>query len=371
MGKHMQVSFMPWAGLEQSFSVGDVTFWPWKSEASARVSGAAVRRHLDRLFGAYVNHRGTPVQTITVCSDGDSDFRPLNEVEQKDLLRARSAIFFSSFFRKAPGEICSGFCGNAPPTADVFALVQQNFSPGKAHMAVSTRSSLLGGFRLGEISFAKPFALGGGPCEPDAELLMSFDDAVKGKLRNSLQERVFRALEWFRLSHIEEGEVSETSRVVMMATAFELLLQAYGKRDLARAVDERTPYCNLRKTWRMDRGKKKAFPCSAAAAWLWDFYDLRSAIVHGEQIPMKRLIYSGRIAHLNAAEILFWAMVKMDLIRYRCGGTKTWSVARKFSRVFKKGTPGYWADFLAQKDPVQGEVLKALGWSKRRARSST
>ncbi|NQT84893.1 hypothetical protein HQ563_17890 [bacterium] len=364
MVKRLRVVFMPWAGVEQAICVGAVTFWPWRSEAERMVPDAAIRGHLNRVFEAYVAHNGRPVKTVTVCSHGRTDFRDLNDTEVENVLRARRALFFASFCKRALQCLESGATGLLPPTADLFAVTTREFEPGNNRIAVVTRSRIVLGPELGQIRFAKPFALGGGPCPPDAELIQGLNKALGGRRPKKVVDRLFQALEWFRLAHIEEGEVSEPTRVVTMATAFELLLRAYGKKGLAQGVDQRVQHPGMRKVWRLDKAKNTRLGLSKAAAWIWDFYNLRSAIVHGRAVAPNNLVYAGRISHLAVADMLFWQLVKLELFRMRCIGKELRRAAARIARGSQSETPEGMAEFLGRIDLLFQEVHKALGWVK-------
>lgn len=86
---------MPWAGIEKEIKLGPVTFWPFSIQASKRVGNPALRKHLEKYFQCYVDHQGQPVDTVTVCSHGPSDFRQLNPVEEGETRAAVDALIFS------------------------------------------------------------------------------------------------------------------------------------------------------------------------------------------------------------------------------------------------------------------------------------
>jgi len=66
-----------------------------------------------------------------------------------------------------------------------------------------------------------------------------------------------------------------------------------------------------------------------AAWWAWDFYDLRSRIVHGEAVTAKDLQYKNWITHLIVADLVLLELVKRILYEHGCiGDTLRKNVAR-------------------------------------------
>lgn len=91
----MQIWFMPWADLRQELRLGPVIFWPFKKMAKNNVHDQSVLTHLQRYFGYYIDHRGHPVNTITICSRRTNDFRVLSGQKSSDIRKASDALIFT------------------------------------------------------------------------------------------------------------------------------------------------------------------------------------------------------------------------------------------------------------------------------------
>lgn len=127
----------------------------------------------------------------------------------------------------------------------------------------------------------RPFATGGSLYLPQDDLLKGLGRCLRRQ--RTLPTRILRSLEWFRLAHYEAEGVPQFSRVVMMATAFEILLDL-PRRDKTRcfvqAINDKLQSQQFRSGTRRTRTKKYPgliLPAISAGA----FYDLRSHIVHG------------------------------------------------------------------------------------------
>lgn len=298
-----QVSFLPWFRLEKSVEVGPIVFWPYYKEREERIEDEKIMKHLNGLMQCYVDHRGNPVNTITICSHTSVDLRPLNEQEMLDIRNAVDALVFTSIAPQVKNAVCANNRSWGPPSADIFQLVIQNFEPGHPSIAVRAGSRLDAGWKIGEITFPEPWAKGGFTIGRDDELLAALSECFNKEFR----DRIFRSLEWFRMAHIEGGGYEVLTRVVMMATAFEILLNlpVDGKRKKFKKYMEKNVNHEGMQLSVRSNNKGRHFTGSLAEWWAWDFYELRNRIVHGDRVQGNDLSYSGWITHLIVADLLF------------------------------------------------------------------
>jgi hypothetical protein len=50
-----------------------------------------------------------------------------------------------------------------------------------------------------------------------------------------------------------------------------------------------------------------------AGCWAWDFYEIRSRIVHGDLVPARDLIYKDWLTHLIVADLVFRECIMRNL----------------------------------------------------------
>lgn len=306
---------MPWTGLSKQYSAGPFVFQPWDSFVDGDEDQ---RSHLARYFSQHVDHQGNRVSSIMIVRREDQS--PFTQ-----LVGAVEAVNAFQFSAIAP-DVAAAVAGGrsiTPPTADRFELVQQRFRLGDDEVAVQVGLSTHLA-RLDAITLPKPWDLGG-PCLPDGELLTAlgglFDPAVPADFRN----RIFRSLEWFRIAHVGGESVSNLSRLVMMSTAFEIMLEfpRNGKRrHFVEKVDSLLKTDKTRQTLVNDsRGNPQNV--SAPAEWASSFYRLRSEIVHGDEVAPEQLRYLDWISHLIVADIVFFQCVRFELYEYGLLGAST------------------------------------------------
>ena len=362
MNHHLQISFMPWAGLKNSITLGPVSFWPYSKEASNKITDPTVRNYLDRYLKSYVDNSGESVDTVTVCSHGNNDFHLLNDIEYQELRNCTDALIFSVIASQCRNAVCANNRNFGPPSSDAFEMVTQNFDVANDYVHVRAGSLTSAGWKIGEITFSKPWAMGGSFGNPNKELISAFSKCFSKEFPKDIRERLFRSLEWFRLAHTESEQISDLSKVVMVVTGFEILLKfpQNGKRKyfveyLERNISSRDFNREIRTN---DKGK--AFDMSLASCWAWDFYDLRSKIVHGESVPNSALIFRDWITHLIVSDLVFLECVKRELFKNKCIGHNVYECAEKITAIEDEKTAV--TEALARWFLGFKAVHKALGW---------
>lgn len=364
MNNHLQISFMPWAGLNKSITLGPVSFWPYSKEAESKINEPTIRNYIGRYLKSYVDNRGKSVDTITICSHGKSDFRILNDVEFQELRNCTDALIFSVIASQGKNAVCANNRNFGPPSSDAFELVTQNFNMANDYVHVKAGSLTSGGWKIGEITFSKPWSMGGSFGKPNEELISAFNKCFSSQFPKDIRERLFRSLEWFRLAHTESEQISDLSKVVMVATGFEILLKfpQNGKRKYFVEYMERNISSNDFNRGIRVNHRGKDYDMSLAGCWAWDFYDLRSKIVHGESVPYSELIFRDWITHLIVSDLVFLECVKRELFKNKCIGRDVYECADKIARSAVEDEKQAITETLARWFLGLKEVHKALGW---------
>lgn len=368
-----QVWFMPWAGLNKELHVGPVIFWPFTAMAANKIKEPSVREQLQRYFGCYVDHHGRPVSTVTICSYGTVNFRKLRRTQANAVRAAVDALIYSVVSPNVKVAVSANNRSMGPPSADRYQLLAQNLISGDDHIAVRAGNLVSGGWKIGELVFPQPWHLGGAFGAPDGELIEGWGKLFATSFPSEIRERLFRSLEWFRLSHTESDEVSVLSKIVMMATAFEILLQIPNvpnkKKWIAEDVVKR---CATPKSLKATRHDKKGKPCTypKIAWWAWDFYELRNKIVHGDVVPPKLLRYQTSkrkwLTHLIVADIVFSECIARELYAQECIGDSVRAVIPKWQKAFPEEQPEILESLLLDMHLRFEVAHRALGWMRQR-----
>ena len=215
----LEVMFMPWADLKKETKVGPFSVWAWDK---SRVSDKAIADHLDHYFNSHIDHYGQPVSSVTILS-ADDTFAPTTARAMEKARFAADILLFAVVYPGVKATVRNDTRNMPPPTTDCFQLVKQRFTPGDTSFAVHVGGSVHAG-QIGKLKVTCPCDLGGIGF-PDDDLLQGLGRLFGRKVKADVRTRVARSLEWFRLAHTSGDGASALTKIVMMATAFEILLQ--------------------------------------------------------------------------------------------------------------------------------------------------
>jgi len=370
----LQVSFLPWAGLDEEIQIGPITFWPFHTKAEEKVKDESIKDHLKRFFKSYVNHEGHPVKTITICSHGAHEFRELRKDEYAELVCAVDALIFATICPATKNAVCNNNSSMGPPSADRYQLIRTNFTPGNDDIPFRAGNTLHGGWKIGDVTFPEPWHMGGSAASQDQELLQGFCEIFKDGLTPEFRSRIFRSLEWFRLAHTQSDVVSNLSKIVMMATAFEIVLGVSKKdRQKSLKIAEKLKKRFSNDLSIIDKGKMwpEDVPFPKISRWAWDFYDLRNAIAHGDDIDSDRLIFqlAGRewLTHLIIADLVYLEIIVNELFTHELIGEAERDCNVKLASMYPDAKPESYEFIMIDKMLDFSDVHKVLGWEKERS----
>lgn len=363
------VFFLPWAGLNEEIQIGPITFWPFQTKAEQNINEKCIQDQLERIFKTYVDHEGHPVETITICSHGAHDFRELQKKEFDELIGAVDALIFATICPVTRSSVCNNNRSMGSPSADRYQLISQNFTPGVDDISIRAGSVLDGGWKIGDVTFPKPWHIGEFCASQDEELLRGLNEVLNSNSHSDIKNIIFRSLEWFRLAHTQSGVVSKLSKVVMMATAFEIVLQVNSKEKkkyIAEQLKKRfSNDLSIIEERKIGKNKKDvSFP--KISWWAWDFYDLRNKIVHGDNVGSQELI--GGIArrewltHLIVADLVYLEIIVNELFNNKLIGEAERDFNAEIASMCPDAKPKSYEDIMMDDMLDFSDVHKALGW---------
>jgi len=358
------IAYMPWAGLGEEFTIGPVSFWPFYAKAEERIPDPAVRDDLTRFFETFVDNVGKPVKTIAAGSYGEVNFRRFTPEEGQTISDAVDCLIFAAIATGTKNGVCANNTSMAPPSADRFDLAARWVWPIHDGLVVKTENST-NIWSHGEYRITRPVSVGGSFCGNYAPLLEGMACVFALDFPADIRERLFRTFEWFRFAHTESTAVSWLHKVVMMATAYEILLDfpdSGKRRYFIGQVDSKLRLSDSY-TVTLPDGCGGAFEVCKAAEWAGQFYNLRNDIIHGALVTADRLQYKEWITHLIVADLVMLELVKRLLYTHGCIGDDL----RRRAAEWAKDSPDPPEKFEETLLPgmfglnVEG-VHEALGW---------
>jgi UDP-2,3-diacylglucosamine pyrophosphatase LpxH len=328
------ISFLPWAELRESIKLGPITFWPYFEKGNQKkITDPEIKAYLNKLFNLFVDYEGNPIDTITICFYNHEFL--LNDSVLKTIRQAVDVLIFASIV-PALKIIVSG--GNYSwrstiPSADNFELYFLRLPNSAQDDFISFKfGNITSIVKIGSSKFQRPFVISKALLGQDKELIAGFDKCFVNSFSVDVRERLLRSLEWFRLAHVENARLSELSKIVMMATAFEILLKFPSKSNekkkyFVKYIKEYIVSRNFTKENRKASDENCMCIKTLAEWWASDFYNLRNKIVHGDNVSPddllhknKYLKYKGLLTHLDIADLVFLRCMMEELLVNGCIG---------------------------------------------------
>ncbi|RJQ38643.1 hypothetical protein C4559_00870 [Candidatus Microgenomates bacterium] len=335
MSGYKQISLLPWLELKD-IQVGNVIFWKYNSTS---IKNTDIKSYVDKYVKCYIDKHLKPVKTIAIASYKDKNYlEPLSDEEYQSLNFARDILCFLCISEQSKIALTNNNFSMGPPSADIFDMVFQNFIPGTEDISVKSGSKTSGGWTLDEIHFQEPWSTGGFFKNINRYVLTAINKLLTSQQHEDFKNRLLRSTEWFRLAHLENGAISPFFRIVMMATAFEIIFDIPNIHDkkgfLADKIDQtlaQQGHTQVARTY--GKNNKESKTRSVIAWWVWDFYKLRNSIVHGDNISLSDLIYSGWITQTIVSDMIFYAYITYLLREY--GYFEDAYIVPDFSGVYK------------------------------------
>lgn len=317
------IGYLPWADLKDEFTIGPVSFWPFYEKADERITDSALRNELTQFFQTFVDNVGSPVKSVVICSIDEINVRRFTSQEFEAMIAAVDCLLFSAIATGVESGVRSDNTSMAPPSADRFDLAARWVWPMPNGLVLKTDNSTQF-WSHGEYLITRPISLGGSYPGNYKPLLNGLSQVFESGFPSETRGRLFRALEWFRFAHTESTAVSWMHKVVMMATAFEILLD-FPERDKRRYfIKEIDARFRLAESFLVELpdGQGGTLSVCKAAEWAGQFYKLRNDIVHGDEVNPERLRYKQWVTHLIVADRVMLEWVKRLLYEHECLGHK-------------------------------------------------
>jgi len=309
------VSFMPFFPDERvDHVVGDFRVWNWATHRGRADDASGT--YLERYFNLFVTSDGAPERRIAILSEANGNLFPDEAAFRgQEILRLAAALMACFLFRFPTGQDA----GWAACSSDNFATFHQPFDAAGQNPGVGfefgsyVRVRVVGSWE--HMRFATPqYIPRPTGCEFNNDMLNRLAGLFASQDLGT--ERIFRSFDWLRPA-FANYDLEYRSRVIAMATAFEILLGLPDHQKaafFANRVNELLPPNCLPTSARPWGPRNVQTTDNEVGWWCRTFYDLRSRIVHGDAVPVTDFHFSPGVEHLQIALSLFEECVRGLLI---------------------------------------------------------
>lgn len=303
---------MPYAQIKQGFEVGNYEIWPYYEESNKRIQSLDAITHLNKHFGRYFERKYHKTRggydeilneryiispkSFNIGTDTFSD----EQIEQ-----IRNVTHIIAFCAISENAFLSS-------TTDAFTLHIQNFKVGSDGIALWNKYFT----KLDMVKFLKPYHLDVSPVPfKKTDLCYALGKAIEHKNKVSIK-RIFRTLGLFYHTATRGEFVTNEHRLLSLLMCFEVLLNYKDKYNFAAIVDklENSPKRILEMRTVKRRGKNENITLSKTGWWAYDLYNLRSAVVHGNNYDWDTEKYGGIFTRIEFGSILLRKFIKDMLL---------------------------------------------------------
>lgn len=323
-----ELAYFPYIGLRgvQEIRFGRMSVWN-SSLLPIRVADPALRERIEALLHmnrttAHASRDSRPLEDIGIVTIGSRSFERLNETEGRQLRELRYALFLCGLTHNA--RMSGPNAGHSSYTSENFDLVRQTFDMSGEFFAENTGVIVhfrIMGYKVSETRFPKPsYVPQPSRFHSDERLLKQL--AWLRRRDRALYRRVMRAAAVFLESYYNTAAVDIGARILLQASAFEILLdlpEGSPRKTFKDRVEELANNLGERRyRYKFDTpGGLKPDARSLKGIWADRFYTLRNHIIHGEQVRHPEYLFRGAQHHLLIAPIFFVLLTQRLIDRVR------------------------------------------------------
>lgn len=306
-----QVAYMPYAPIGESFRIGNYEIWPYYKESSKRIKNENVIQHLNRHFGRYFDRKydrekggyDKPLEEIFIISP--TKFRlGISKFSEEQIEKIRTVSHIIAFC--AINE-----CSFVSSSADAFILYIQNFQVGSDGIAFWDKIFT----KLDMVKFMKPYYLGTSLVKfKKTGLCDALGKALQFKDKDQIR-RIFRTLELFYHTAAHGAMVLDENKLLSLVMCFEVLLNFENKIEFVEKIENllNDPEAKMETRTVKIKNKDTNVTKSKTSWWTFDLYNLRSDIVHGNEINWDIQKYGNIWTRIQFGGILLRKLIKKIL----------------------------------------------------------
>lgn len=316
--RYFTICILPWIHFDKIYEVNGARLLPYPQHNFP----ADFRTALEEVLSSYKEIQGESISQCTIvslsnkqpewCLDGESD--DLDKIQECLSLFFLAAMSCNNYFSQ----------DSTYSNSSAFQPIFQNLTiPPRGHaVRYRRRDGFIedSGYKHGDLKYSRPLECKSLKPKIDGELLLALDKAANKN--DELYRRLLVSLSFFRLANTDQSHMSLDSEVVLLAAAFEILLDAEKARQLVGNFSElfssyqevivesalqKRPgitldpsYQDAQKQWQLSK------------KFIQELHQLRSKIVHGED-RTKRTWGWNNFEHLVIGAYIYPLAVKLLL----------------------------------------------------------
>lgn len=309
--RYAQVAYMPYAPIKEEFRIGNYEVWSYYKEVKIRVLEETTIKYLDLLFGRYYERKYSAKRGGYDCKIKDIfiitplGFNLGQDVYSNNQINDIRAIVHSITF----SAICE--LSYSSSSSDAFIFYLQNFTVGKDGIGIQDKYYS----KLDMVKFIKPYNIPATIIKfTKTPLCDALGKALTFKERIQIK-RLFRSIELFYHTATYGDMITNEHRILFLVMCFEDILGFENKIEFVKKIEMILYNYNPSLETRLINYKniEKPVEKSKTSWWAFDLYNLRSQIIHIEEINWEVKKYGDVWARIKFGGFLLRKIVKTIL----------------------------------------------------------
>lgn len=302
---------MPWLKISKPITIGLITFQYYKRKEASNEDSQKLYDEIDFIFQHYGDTDGQPLKNVVICKHLNEGLLIKNAQQEENVKNARNILAFIAINRRISTIVKENIDGLPRVDAicsDMFQLANRKIT-GKMEFKFRAGKNQIWCGDCDKPVIWQPWETLHSEIEPNSifiDLVNLFSDWLNSPIGKIKRMRILRGLDLFYQAHIESIQSDIFSKVVLMATVFEILLGIGKGAKSIKIAEKLNRLCiNNFKIITRKYGKKKRFSFSKLSWWGYSFYKLRNKFVHGNKIVLRDMLYTKSVPHINLADLVF------------------------------------------------------------------
>jgi len=318
--------FLPWLNIKDPLQIHNIKLHPITLSEFPDSSelGNETKEKIIKELSRYCDDNGKPREKIVLCSYKEKLFQK-NDIAD-EVTQAVDILAFLYTTLEFAVKISSPNSSGGIPCTNIFEMKHYRIP-----LDTSKIFTYVAGVNRfwGDITFHQPLETIHQELNCDTDFIRLFSEQLYSPdFDIALRTKIFRGLELYYYAHIETAQHLEISKIIMLATALEIILEIeeyhHKKIEILEKLEQVADQFFIKEKKSLLSGECKAIKDKGKlnnyiaeftkfAWWGYNFYKLRNSIVHGDVINATEFYVDNRIPHKYIASlvILKYAMSKM------------------------------------------------------------
>ena len=325
--------FLPWLNIKDSLQVHNIELcpitlseFPDSNELDQKTKDTIIKE-----LSRHYDDNEKPREKIVLCKCDGKLFHKIDKTDEVN--QAVEILAFLYTTMEFAVRISSPNASGGTPCTNMFEM---------RHYQIPTDTTKIVTYVAGvnrfwgDVKFYQPLEAVHQELNCDNKFIKLFSEQLySSDFDSAFRTRIFRGLDLLFYAHIETAQHLDVSKVILLATALEIILEIQEphnkKIEILEKFEEATDRFFIKEKRTLHIGECNAIKekgklnnnlaeFTKIAWWGYDFYKLRNDVVHGEPIKSSDLFIQNGIPHKYIANLVLleYIISKMPKLSQKC-----------------------------------------------------